>query len=115
MNKPVDRALVKGSMVKVPPDLAFLFNDPPLVGDEKREDYENLFAAVVADVKPRGTVVWLLARDFTDVTWEIRREKNFKRELIRLTELEVVSKLLSPLTPVLLPSNMSVVGGERTN
>ena len=37
------RSLVKKSSVKIPPELAFLFNDPPLIGDEKREDYENFF------------------------------------------------------------------------
>jgi hypothetical protein len=108
----MERALVKGSTVKVPPGLAFLFSDPPLVGDEKGKDYENLFSAIVDVMKPRGAVVWLLARDFTDLSWEIRRERNLKLELIRLTDIEVVSKLLSPITPALLPSNMSVVAGK---
>src|SRR5256885_9977894 len=31
---------VKGFVGTVPPGLVSLFNDPPLVGDEKREDYE---------------------------------------------------------------------------
>jgi hypothetical protein len=108
----MERDLVKESTVKVPPSLASLFNDPPLVGDEKREDYENLLSAIVAAIKPNDAVVWLLARDFADLSWDIRRERNVKRELIRLTEIEVVSKLLSPIMPALLPLNMAVVAGK---
>jgi hypothetical protein len=89
-------------MGAVPPGLASLFNDPPLVGDEKREDYENLFSAIVAAIKPNDAVVWLLARDFADLQWEIRRERKLKLKIIKLAQLEWTSKLLSPARPSLL-------------
>jgi hypothetical protein len=95
----MDRALVKGSISKVPPGLASLFNDPPLVGDEKLEDYESLFSAIVAAIKPSDTVVWLLARDFTDLSWEIRRERRLKLQVIKLAESDVVSRILSTSGP----------------
>jgi len=64
----MDRALVKGSMGQLPPGLASLFNDPPLVGDEKREDYESLFSAIVSAINPGDAIAWLLARDFSDLS-----------------------------------------------
>lgn len=108
----MDNALVENPLSKVPPGLAFLFNDPPLVGEEKREDYESLFLAIVAALKPRDEIVWLLAHDFTDLMWESLRERKFKLELIRLAELEVVSKLLSPIEVSPLPSDMKIVAGK---
>jgi hypothetical protein len=98
----MDRALVKGFTRTVPPGLETLFNDPPLVGDEKREDYENLFWAVVAAIKPSDAVVWLLARDFADLQWEIQRERKLKLNILKLAQLEWISKFLSPARPALL-------------
>lgn len=90
------RSLVKGSVVKIPPGLAFLFNDPPLVGDEKREDYENLLLAIVSAIKPgNDAVVLLLARDFAVITWEMRREEIHKQQVIKSAYSYVVSRLLS--------------------
>src|SRR5262245_33921386 len=90
----MDRALVTGTKGTVPPGLVSLFKDPPLVGDEKREDYDNLFSAVAAAIKPNDAIVWLLARDFTDLTWDIRREKNFKVRIIKLAQSEVICRLI---------------------
>lgn len=108
----MDRALVKGSAVALPPSLAFLLKDPPLVGEEKREDYENLFWAIAAALKPSDEIVWLLALDFTDLMWESQRERKFRTELIKLAELEVVSKLLAPKKPSPLPLDMKIVAGK---
>jgi hypothetical protein len=55
----MNRALVKLSKVKPPAGLAQLFDDPPLVGNEKREDYDSFFAAVVAAVNPGDAIGWL--------------------------------------------------------
>lgn len=94
------RSLVKKSSVKIPPALAYLFNDPPLVGDEKREDYENLLRAVVDAIKPgNDAVVLLLARDLAVITWEMRREEIHKQQVIKSAYSYVVSRLLSISKP----------------
>lgn len=73
------RSLVKSSPpLKPPTELAQFFNDPPLALNEKRQDYENLFAAIAGAAKPADAIAWLLVRDFTDLSWEIQREKNLK-------------------------------------
>jgi len=96
------RALAKISRVKQikrPVGLARLFDDPPLVGNEKREDYDNLFAAVAAAVNPADAIAWLLTRDITDLSWEIRRERRLKLQVIKTEEINVVINLLTPPKP----------------
>ena len=95
-------ALVKKSIGKVPPSLETLFDDPPLIGGEKREDYEKLFSLIAAAINPRDEVVWVLARDFADLSGEIRRKRKYKVQIIKLEELKSKSKLLSPARPSLL-------------
>jgi hypothetical protein len=68
----VSRALVK---LSPPAGIAELFADPPLVGNEAREEYDRLFAAIATAAKPADAIAWLFVRDITDLSWEIRREK----------------------------------------
>ena len=35
--------LVTAEQIKPPKELQVFFDDPPLVGNERREDYENFF------------------------------------------------------------------------
>lgn len=94
------RSLVKSSPpLKPPTELAQFFNDPPLALNEKREDYENLFAAIAGAAKPADAIAWLLVRDFTDLSWEIQREKNLKRKLIEKAEERAVADLHTPDKP----------------
>jgi len=63
----MNRALVKLSKVTPPAGLAQLFDDPPLVGNERREDYDNFFSAIAAAVNP-AEIAWLFTRDFADLS-----------------------------------------------
>jgi hypothetical protein len=92
----MDRALVKRSRGKLPAGLASLFDDPPLVGNEKREDYDNFFSAIVSAVNLSDAITWLLARDFADLSWEIRRERSLKLQVIKSAQTAVVRRLLTP-------------------
>jgi hypothetical protein len=92
----MDRALVKRSRVKLPAGLAPLFNDPPLVGNEKPEDYDNFFSEIVAAVNPSDAIGWLLARDVADLSWEIQRERRLKLQVIKSAQTDVVRRLLTP-------------------
>jgi hypothetical protein len=90
------RSLVKRSAVKPPQELAHLFLDPPVARTESREDYEGLFAAIAAAVKPADAIAWMYVRDMTDLSWEIRREKSLKIHLFKAAEERSVQYLLSP-------------------
>ena len=93
----MSRSLVKSSQpLKPPRELVQFFADPPLALNEKREEYEDLFAAIAAATKPGDAIAWLLVRDFTDLTWEIQRMKNLKRKLIQAAEELAVADLYAP-------------------
>jgi len=90
------RALAKISRVNLSPKLAKLFGDPPLVGNEAREDYNNLFNAIADAVKPADVIAWLYVRDITDLSWEIKRERTLKAYVIKSAHEEEVRALLMP-------------------
>jgi hypothetical protein len=97
----------QSSSVKPPKELVHLFADPPVGRNERREDYENLFAAIAAAEKPADAIAWMFTRDIADLSWEIRREKNLKNYIIRAAEIYVVERLLTPPPP---PSKLCADG-----
>jgi hypothetical protein len=96
----VKSPLVKVSKVVPPKELLPFFSDPPLIGDERREDYEGLFSAIAAAAKPADAIAWLFVRDITDLSWEIRRERNLKLLVIKSSHEDVVRDYLTPPAPV---------------
>ena len=109
----MQRALVKQSPVKPPKELAQFFADPPLALNEKREDYEQLFAAIAAAAKPADAIAWMFVRDITDLSWEIRRERNLKVQIIKTAEEAAVAKMLTPPRPVELDFMAPTPGVEE--
>ena len=93
------RALAKISRVNPPAELTKLFGDPPLVGTETREDYDNLFNAIADSLKPVDAIAWLFVRDITDLSWEIKRERNLKRLVLNSAYEGKVRALLTPPRP----------------
>jgi hypothetical protein len=96
--KPVDRPM-SVSLVNVPPvvlpsGLAHFFNEPPLVGNEKREEFDRFFLAIAAGVNPAGDIAWLFTWDIVCLSWEIRRERIVKAHIIRSAQIEFVRGLL---------------------
>jgi hypothetical protein len=77
-----------------PSELAVLFADPPLVGKEKREDFDRFFSAISAAVKPIDAVAWLYTWDVVCLSWEIRRERTVKAGIVESAQIDFVSGLL---------------------
>ena len=84
----MSRALVPATSIKPPKELEQFFDDPPLVGTERREDYENFFSVIAMAVKPVDAIDWLLLIDVAYLSWEIRRERRIKAEIIKLRQKE---------------------------
>jgi hypothetical protein len=91
----MSRALVKLTP-RPPKELASFFTDPPLVGEESREDYEKLFSALADAAKPADAIAWIYCRGFTDLTWEIRRERWLKHQVIEAARYAVVRRCRMP-------------------
>ena len=84
----MSRSLVPAKLIKPPKELEQFLDDPPLVGTERREDYENFFSVIAMAVKPVDAIDWLLVIDVAYLTWEIRRERRIKAEIIKLRQKE---------------------------
>lgn len=90
----MNRSVVASSRVKPPKELEAFFDDPPLVGTERRSDYDAFLSTIAAAETPVDAVDWILLHDFVAREWEIRRERRMKAEIIKLHQKEVVATLL---------------------
>jgi len=84
----MSRSLVTAKLIKPPKQLEKFLDDPPLVGTERREDYETFFSVIAMAVKPVDAIDWLLLIDVAYLSWEIRRERRIKAEIIKLRQKE---------------------------
>ena len=76
-----------------PSELADFF-DPPLVGNEKREDFDRFCMAITLAVKPSDAIAWLYTWDVVCLSWEIRRERAVKAGIIKSLQIDFLSGLL---------------------
>jgi hypothetical protein len=90
----VNRSLVPARRLKPPKELQAFFDDPPLVGSERRSDYDALLSAMAVAEPPADAIDWFLLYDLVGREWEIRRERRMKAEIIKFHQKEVVAKLL---------------------
>ena len=90
----MNRTLVTTKHIRPPKELEALFENVPLVGRERREEYDAFFSAIARAEKPSDAIDWILLKDFVDLNWEILRERRMKVEIIKLNQTEVISDLL---------------------
>jgi hypothetical protein len=99
------RSVAKVSSFVPPAELARLFENAPLVGDEKAEDYDRLSSYITAAIAPQDVIAWLAVQSAVYWSWEIRREQIVKAEVIKHHQRQVVAELLkSTAGPDLLSS-----------
>jgi hypothetical protein len=84
----MSRALVPAKLIKPPKELEQFLDDPPLVGTERREDYDNFFSMIAMAAKPADAIEWLMVIDVVCLSWEIRRERRIKAEIIKSRQRE---------------------------
>jgi hypothetical protein len=87
----MSRALVPAKLIKPPKELEQFLDDPPLVGTERREDYDNFFSMIAMAAKPVDAIDWLIVIDIAYLSWQIRRERRIKAEIIKLRQREAQS------------------------
>jgi hypothetical protein len=90
----VNSSLVPARPVKPPEELQAFFDDPPLVGSERRADYDAFLSAIATAEPPVDAIDWILLYDLVGREWEIRRERRMKAEIIKFHQKEVVATLL---------------------
>jgi hypothetical protein len=75
-------------------ELERFFGDPPLIGNERLEDYSAFCSAIKSAAKPADNIARLLVRDLVNTWWEIRRERLIKVYIIKQKQQEAVAKSL---------------------
>jgi hypothetical protein len=82
----MSRSLVTKKSFRLPKALEKLFDNPPLVGEEQREDYDAVFLAIATVVEPEDVIQWINTREFADISWELQRERRIKVGIITLCQ-----------------------------
>jgi hypothetical protein len=59
-----------------------LLGPPPLMPGEDQTEYKSLAERVSATVRPRDTLEMIWVRDVIDLTWEVRRFRRLKANLV---------------------------------
>jgi hypothetical protein len=86
------KSLIPTENIETPEELKHFFDDPPLLGNERREDYEALFLMIAKAVRPADLVEWIMVRDAAHYCWEIRRERRIKADIIKLKQKEALGE-----------------------
>ncbi len=87
------RNLVPQAATPIPGDIFSLFGDPPVLSTENRKIYSDLLCKVAQAVKPKNIIEWMWIKDIVDLSWEIRRLRRYKAQLIeieRRSRLDVI-------------------------
>jgi hypothetical protein len=74
--------------IKLPAELEKFFDNPQLVGNERREDYDAFALAIATALDPTNFILWIYVREFVDISWELQRERRIKAEIIMLKAKE---------------------------
>jgi hypothetical protein len=74
--------------IRLPAELEKLFEKFPLVGSEKREDYDAFALAVATALDPTDFILWIHVREFVDISWELQRERKIKAAIVMLKAKE---------------------------
>jgi hypothetical protein len=86
----------RSALPRVPDEIEFLLNDPPLWRGESREEYIALRGAIAKSCGAgRDVVKWLLVDEVTHQLWEIRRFRRIEAGFVLKCQVEVIEELLT--------------------
>ena len=92
-----------------PAALQVLFANPPLLGSESRNDYDNLKSAMIETLQPQDAIFWMLLNDIVDITWEIRRYGRMEVAYFKQISAEVVLQCLMAVNIGANSKNISTI------
>jgi hypothetical protein len=84
------RSLVAKKSFRLPTALEKLFDNPPLVGNERREDYDAFCLEIEIALGPTDFILWIQIREFADISWELRCERRIKAAIIMFKQREAL-------------------------
>jgi hypothetical protein len=80
-------------------ELSRIFGEPALVGQEKRETYDEFLLSIALAIKPTDAIGGLLTRNYANLAWDIERERSIMAGVVKYYQKEVVRELIKELAP----------------
>jgi hypothetical protein len=74
-------AVVTGS-IQIPTSIEQLWGTPDLLPREDAAAYKALWMDIAKDIEPSNVIEWLWINDILELSWEIRRLRRFKQEVM---------------------------------
>src|SRR3954470_1610712 len=66
----------------IPPEIAELFEPPPLLPGEDSGAYKRLLTGLGVSIAPADIVEWLWVKDVVDLIWEVQRLRRLRTALL---------------------------------
>jgi hypothetical protein len=82
------KSMIAAKPIEPSKELERFFGDPPLIGNERLEDYLVFWSLIEKAAKPADDIARLLVWDLRNVWWEIRRERAIKVKIIKQKQQE---------------------------
>lgn len=95
MTTPIDSSLIPSISTQTP--MLALSAPPPLIAGEQAGAYEDLWARMVASVKPADPIEDMWVRDVTDLVWEVLRLRRVKANLLGISKCQGMAEVLRGL------------------
>jgi hypothetical protein len=88
-----------GEVGSVGADLEEIVGPPPILPGENEATYRSLYQRIRNAIEPADTIEEILARDVTDLSWEISRLRRLKEKLMTISAHSGLKHLLIVLKP----------------
>ena len=87
------KSLMPAKPIEPSKELERFFGDPPLIGNERLEDYLAFSSVIERAAKSADDIARLLVQDLVNIWWEIRRERLIKGYIIKQKQREAVAQV----------------------
>ncbi|MER2269193.1 hypothetical protein [Methylobacterium oxalidis] len=102
--------LINEILPSLPIELAFIFENWPLINGEGEEHYTSILRSILLQVKPLDVIEALWVRNIIDLVWEAQRLQAWRMRVLAQAHLEAAEQLITPVldVQVLSSGNLSL-------
>jgi hypothetical protein len=79
----MNQDLIAKEMTQIPAAIEEMWGKPPVLPTEDPKAYEKLCVEIAKSVGPADIIEWLWIKDICDLSWEIRRLRQFKVRVVQ--------------------------------
>jgi hypothetical protein len=81
----------------LPNAVAQFLGDRPIIGGEDPAAYDALFTQLAAFIKPADTIEWIWTKDIVDASWEARRARRIRDQVLELGRAPAMKRVAENL------------------